>query len=168
MDRLGIRLTTLLSIILCIAGFLGGLYFGYIAYWSFAIGAGVVGVGGALWLVTKNVLLPIAIGETGYSDTVISGLANVVFTVFTIVGTIAGSFFAERYGVSGSTGLSAAVLFAVPFALFFRESGNFERIHTSGYISSVFKIVRAYFPYIFSISLLWAVITALAQIFVEA
>ncbi len=97
----------------------------------------------------------------------ISGLANVVFTIFTIVGTIAGSFFAEKYGFMGSGGLVSAVILATPFVLFFKEP-KLEKIHRTGYASSIFKIIREYFPYILSISLLWAVITALAQIFVEA
>jgi hypothetical protein len=93
---------------LCVTGLALGLYSQNATYGLFVIGSFVVGMGGALWLVTKNVLLPMAIGETHYSDTIVSGWANVVFTIFTIVGTIAGAFFAEKYAITGAVGLFLA------------------------------------------------------------
>jgi len=44
-DRLGVRITTLLAIFLCIGGFFGGLLFGSVQYAYFVAGSCIVGAG---------------------------------------------------------------------------------------------------------------------------
>jgi hypothetical protein len=133
----------------------------------FVIGGLSVGFGGALWLVLKNTILPRLIKDTGISDTIIAALANIVFVVASLIGTVGGAALAERYGLDGNMVLIVLALSGVVFAGVFSDSLSSPRLPISDYITWVRNIVSEFFAPIVVTAGLWAVITALAQIFIE-
>jgi hypothetical protein len=133
----------------------------------FILGTLSVGFGGALWLVLKNTILPKLIRDTGIADTIIAALANIIFVVASLIGTVGGAALAERYGVEGNTVLLMLSLSGAALASTFSDSLRRPQLQITEYLTGVRAIVREFFAPIIVTAGLWAVITALAQIFIE-
>jgi hypothetical protein len=167
--RVGIKWGTFIAFSIASFGvFLAPLLGGKVSFvLVFVIGALSVGFGGALWLVLKNTILPRIIRDTGISDTIIAALANIIFVVASLLGTVGGAAIAERYWLDGNIILLVLTLSGVVLAGTFSDSLSSPKLAISDYIAWVRNVVGEFFAPIAVTAGLWAVITALAQIFIE-
>lgn len=149
----------------------------------------VMGIGFfySLWAVIKNILISVEIHRTGYSDSVITGVANITFIIFVIAGIVLGPILASTMGTLGSLILGIILIFTMFLAIFldYDNHWHLQDIREEGVFAFLFKkkqtvhsIIKRSFPevkntikrygiIILAITLLWAITTIVSQKSVE-
>ncbi len=94
-------------------------------------------------------------------------MANISFVVATLIGSVGGSYVAENMGITGFWILVSCTIPGIFFAFFLREVPTGLSLKFSQYKEAVGDILQKLGVPIIVTAGLWAVITALAQIFVE-
>ena len=94
-----------------------GILFGTASMLLFAPVIMGIGFFYSLWAVIKNILISVEIHRTGLPDSVVTGVVNIIFIVFLIVGVVLGPVFAEKLGMLGAIPLAIILIGTFAFAL---------------------------------------------------
>lgn len=139
-----------------------------------------------LWTVVKNVILAIEIKKTWLSDTVVNAIAEIIFVVFIIWGTILGNVIFEQIGRSGYVVIIGMLVLSglLSFGLNY-DKITFRQLIKNGWKNyfgerkkSLTKALKLYFPDLKYVCknygtvmivswLLWAISTVASQISME-
>ena len=139
-----------------------------------------------LWTVVKNVLVAIEIQKTGLSDTIINAIAEIVFIIFLIWGTIGWNILFEQMWQQGFTiilwGLAAtawislmldyesqsfASLISNSWRKYFWDRKKQLLISFQSYVPQLTFITKKYGVVMLTSSILWAISTVASQTSVE-
>ncbi len=139
-----------------------------------------------LWVVLRNILVSIEIQKTGMVDTKVNGIISIVFIVFLIIWTIAGSTIFEKFGHNWFLIIIGLLVLSSIVSLFL----DYDNISIKSLLKNGFKnyklerthklkvALKNYFPelkYIFKnfssiiilSSIIWSVSTVVSQKAVE-
>lgn len=91
-----------------------------------------------LWSAMRNMLISVEIEHTGLSDTFVTGLVTIAFTVAIIGGSIGGGKVYETFGVHGIYLLMSILIIAGLLSIFLvYESYDWKKFFTKGMCSNI-------------------------------